>query len=272
MSAWRGWPTAARGVVLALGATVVAAAQAATIHVVSDSREVRSSGSATTTSVTMYFDGRDPVTVVEQELKAANPQSHSGFGAWSAADGLALRTSGAIADGQGWQTSRFDANGLWFAGVADIAASGSQSFMSDGESQTEILGTAGGSASSVVNWVFDLAATTPMVLAMDSRQGGNRGGWNFSLSGDNGFLWDDTFLVDDQGNQLFVWERWLNLAPGRYTLSASLGASAFAGGDMFRADRAAAEFSLTAAPVPEPGTALLVLAGLYLLAAARRRA
>lgn len=78
-----------------------------------------------------------------------------------------------------------------------------------------------------------------------------------------------TILAENWGYSLpdFI----LDLEPGRYVLESMISAFASAGLEEFRAGRSEMTFELTdVAPVPEPGTAILMVAGIVVLIAAQR--
>ena len=264
-----------------------AAASAVPFRLISDERSVASDGAAITFTDRTYYDGTPPESTVVQDIQVRQPLNYTprtrtrSFGA---SDGMSLRTPNASVDGQGAQTSSFSGvSGIRFDGVADVLATAAND-VDSGENYTEIrTGSASGSAESSARWTFALDSAQATTLSMTSNLSeSDLSGFSFSLTANNGFAWTTPYLGSDDG-LLFTFTTGLLLQPGVYTLDARLRAGVVDVQDASRGDRVTASFSLLAvggirggfsavgpasalaAPVPEPATAGLALAGLLMV-------
>lgn len=255
------------------GATVLLAlwsqsAAAGPLQLLSDARSVQSSGTATTTVIRSFYDGQPTTVTQESDSKALAPLVHpaDSFGSFDRSDGMALRTAAATLDGQGFQQSVVNSDGVQFTGLADVLAVGDAYSVAEADYFEETVGQASGGAASQLLLRFSITQRWSPTLTMSSNLGGfQQDGFSFRLTGDNGFGWYDPYLIDADGNQLFSFSTVLDLAPGTYTLEAGLVANASASFSPGLGRRVSASFSLLAAPVPEPASWALILGGLLVV-------
>jgi hypothetical protein len=247
-------------------------AAAGPLQLLTDARSVQASGTATTDIIRTFYNGDPPTVTPDSATQALSPLVHpaDSFGSFNGSDGMALRTAAATLDGQGFQQSQVDSDGVRFTGLADVLAVGDQFSVAQNDYLEETIARASGSTGSRLLVRFALDQRWSALLTMDSNLGGLQpAGFSFKLTGDNGFGWYDPYLIDDSGNQVFSFSTALSLAPGVYTLEAGLAASASADALPGQARRVSASFSLLAAPVPEPAAWLLFLGGLLAVGGVR---
>jgi hypothetical protein len=162
----------------------------------------------------------------------------------------------ASGNGRAFQVSSLGAGEIRFDGGADVFVSG----FPNGAS--ELSGSGGAASRFATRFVLD--APLSVYLSMDSEIGPTNNDYRFLLERDDGTpIWSDTVFFDDNGNEIRRFTQVLDLDAGTYRVSADLTASSFFFNDgPTRAGRVLAEFSIR--PVPEPGSAVVVLFGLLL--------
>ena len=238
-----------------------AAAQAATFSSLSQSRSIAASA-----QVELISFNQDEVLSVSGLLSGGaqtNPGDFStfdqsfGLGALSIEDPVLGYGRG---NGRAAQTSSFTAGLISFNGTADVNMEGEPT-----PGFADIIGS--GSASSRLSYSFSLDQAASVRLTMSSNLTPSRSGYTFSLAQGDSSIWNDTSIFDANGNEVRDFSVVLNLGAGTYDLNTVLGASSFITNSSSGAGRAVATFSLQALPVPEPATALQILAGLLLIAA-----
>jgi hypothetical protein len=124
-------------------------------------------------------------------------------------------------------------------------------------------------SSSGMNATFDILQPMAVVLTMHSAIEGPNATFGFDLRRGDVVVWDDESVLDPAtGMPVNDFTRVLTLEPGRYLLSAGLGADARPAQP---SSFGTAGFVLAAVPaVPEPAVWLLMVAGLAGVAAAKR--
>lgn len=194
---------------------------------------------------------------------------NSGFDPLEAAGrlkGLELSTlvASATAAGRSAQHSEYDGTTLRFEGQTDISLNG---YANAGA----LFGN--GSATTVFESTFNVNETTATDLFMSSIMNSVDNAYAFSLVRHDGtVVWDRVSIESAQGLQLFTYTQRLDLAPGSYTLNASLKAlSSVDPGSLGGDSNVAAEFTLRATPIPEAGSAAMLLLGLVSLGLIVRR-
>ena len=235
---------------------------AATFTSVSQARSVDISGHIDLTDL-------DTGEVFSASLAPHAQTAPGDFGLFDQAVGLgALVLDNPLGAGNGAgraaQTSSFAPDAIRFDGVADVFMSG-QVF-----GNADISGS--GSASSLLAYRFSVAQAVTVRLAMNSEIGPRLNQFDFALTRENGdVVWDQTEIVDIDGNPDRTFTQLLDLAPGVYDLGVVLSAASFfSTSDMGASGRVLADFSIV--PVPEADTMVTTLGGLLLLGwVARRR-
>lgn len=245
------------------GALIAPAAPAAGFSPLSQSRAVQMAGEIVIVDLNTQQAFTDSLAPAAQTLPAD-------FGTFDESVGLGELSllvpdlGEAYGAGRAAQTSSIAAQAIRFNGMADVFMSGQLNGAAD------LLAT--GTSSSRFDIGFSVAQSLQVDLSMTSEVGSSNSLYTFSLTQDAGpVVWDQTVLLDDQGAEIRTFSQRLTLGPGNYRLQATLNASSVFTNDSGTSGRALAEFSLVTAPVPEPGAAALLLAGLLTVGAMVRK-
>ena len=166
--------------------------------------------------------------------------------------------------GRAAQTSQLGSERIVFDGTADV-------FMSGQVHSFNAAMTGSGGAASRLSYRFALAQDIAVLLDAASELGPRGNAYTFSLTRDNGeVVWDQTSIIDGDGNEQRVFTTHVVLTAGVYNLETALTATSFFSGNFGFAGRALARFSITPVPLTNP-LVLLASAGTLIAGLGRRR-